>query len=132
MKKIQSNKVPERNPAIADLDVEHNELAQTWRSFVWHLLPEDTVEWEERPQTPQDVQALVRNLQSLWASRPRRRVFRFASSLCDRFLPTVETHATLLATLPDSDTYHGPLFYGVLQSVLKVSSIHSYGTLTEG
>ncbi|KAJ5215903.1 uncharacterized protein N7498_002310 [Penicillium cinerascens] len=118
------------NPAIADLDVEHTELAQTWRSFVRHLLPEDTVEWEERPQTPQDVQALVRNLQTWWASRPRRRVFRFASSLCDRFLPTVETHATLLATLPESDTYHGPLFYGVLQSVLKASA--NYPRVMEG
>lgn len=78
----------------------------------------------ERPQTPQDVQALVRSLQSLWASQPRRRVFRFASSLCDEFLPTVETHATLLATLPDTESYHGPLFYGALQSVLKVGSMH--------
>lgn len=86
----------------------------------------------ERPQTFQDVQALLRNLQSLWGSGLRRRVFRFTSSLCDRFYPTVETHATFMATLPESDSYHGPLFYGALQSVLKVSSMHSPATATAG
>ncbi|KAJ5133498.1 hypothetical protein N7448_001474 [Penicillium atrosanguineum] len=127
---VQGWKPVSSNPAIADLDIEHTELAQTWRSFVRHLIPEDTVEWVERPQTSQDVQALVRNLQSLWASQPRHRVFRFASSLCDRFIPTVETHATLLATLADSDSYHGPLFYGALQSVLKASA--NYPRVMEG
>jgi len=67
----------------------------------------------------------VRNLQTSWASLSRRRVFRLASSLCDKFLPTIETHATLLATLTNSDTDHDPIFYGVLQSVLKVGSLHS-------
>lgn len=45
-------------------------------------------------------------------------------TLCDRFLPTVETHAALLAVLPDPEVHYAPLFYGALQTVLKVD-IHT-------
>lgn len=72
--------------------------------------------WEERPQTAADVQELVRHLQSVWKGRPRQRL----SSICDRFLPTIETHAQLLSVLPDGASYYTPLLYGVLQSVIKV------------
>lgn len=41
-------------------------------------------------------------------------------TLCDRFVPAVETHAALLATLPDAEIHYGPLFYGALETVLKV------------
>ena len=106
---------------IADLDVEHSELAQTWKAFIRHLPPEERVDWEERSQTASDVQELVRNLQTFWMSRPRQRVFSRCMTLCEQFLPTVDTHATILAVLPDADAYYIPLLYGVLQSVLKVS-----------
>ena len=112
-----------RNPIIADLDVEHNELAQTWKTFIRHLPSDDRVDWEHRPQTKDDVNALIRSLQSFWMARPRQRVYSQARVLCEQFLPTIDTHATLLARLPDSDLYHTPTFYGALQSVLKVSFV---------
>ncbi|KAJ5569813.1 uncharacterized protein N7459_009243 [Penicillium hispanicum] len=118
------------NPMIADLDVERNELAQTWKSFIRHLPPDDRVECEERPPTARDVQALVRNLQTFWMSRPRQRVFGPSITLSDRFLPAVETHAALLAVLHDPDLSYASLFYGVLQSVIKASS--NYPRVMEG
>lgn len=105
---------------LVDIDIEWNELVQTWKTFARYLPPEDQVEWEERPQTVQDVRALVRNIQSFWMTRPRQRVFSRSMTLCDRFLLTIETHAALLTVLPDSETYYAPLFYGTLQTVLKV------------
>lgn len=92
----------------------------TWKSFVRHLPPEDQVEWEERPQTAQDVLALIRNIQSVWLTRPRQWIFARSMSLCDRFVPAVETHTALLAVLPDAEVHYVPLFHGALQTVLKV------------
>lgn len=109
-----------RNPVIADLDVEHNELAQTWKTFVRHLPPSSRVERGDRPPSVGDVVALIRNTQSIWRNQPRKRVFSEAVALCDRFVPTLETHATLLAVLPDADLFHAPLFFSVLQTVIKV------------
>ena len=110
-----------RNPKLADLDVERNELAQTWKTFIRHLPPEDRVVWEERPQSGGDVQALVRNLQTSWASRARQRVFSPSLVLSDQFLTTLDTHEILLAVLPDPDRSYTSLLHGVLQSVIKVS-----------
>ncbi|KAJ5966227.1 hypothetical protein N7481_012941 [Penicillium waksmanii] len=110
------------NPTIADLDVEHNELAQTWKSFIRHLSPDNRVDWEHRPQSVDDVNALVRSLQSFWKARPRQRVYSQARVLSEQFLPTLNTHATLLARLPDANLHYAPTFFGALQSVLKASS----------
>ncbi|OOQ82356.1 phytanoyl-CoA dioxygenase family protein [Penicillium brasilianum] len=110
------------NPVIADLDVEHNELAQTWKTFVRYLPPSTRVERGDRPPSVSDVVALVRNTQSLWRSQPRHRVFDQVVALCDRFVPTLETHATLLAVLPDANLFHAPLFYSVLQTLIKASA----------
>lgn len=118
------------NPTIADLDVEHNELAQTWKSFIRHLSPDDRVDWEHRPQTVDDVYALVRSLQSFWKARPRQRVYSQPRLLSEQFLPTLNTHATLLARLPDANFHYAATFYGALQSVLKASS--HYPRVMEG
>lgn len=108
-----------RTPAIAELDIERNELAHTWKRFISLLLPQDQVQWEERPQTVLDVKTLLGNIKTFWMSRPRPRVFSDSMDLCDRLLPTVDTHANLISTLPDHMAY-SPLFYGVVQSVIKV------------
>ncbi|KAJ5725658.1 uncharacterized protein N7483_007015 [Penicillium malachiteum] len=114
------------NRLIAHLDIEYSELAHSWKTFIRHVPAEDRVAWEERPQTAADVEELVRNLQTFWMSRPRQRV----SSSCERFLPTIDTHAKLLAVLPDGSSYYAPLLYGVLQSVIKASS--NYPRVLEG
>jgi hypothetical protein len=95
-------------------------LAHTWKRFGDLLLPQDQVEWDERPQTVDDVKTLLGKIKTFWMSRTRQRVFSDSMDLCDRLLPTMDTHATLLSTLPDALSYT-PLFYGVLQSVIKVS-----------
>ncbi|KAJ5747641.1 uncharacterized protein N7511_009337 [Penicillium nucicola] len=117
-------------PAIAELDIERNELAHTWKRFISLLVPQDQVDFEERPQTGHDVQTLLGNIKTFWQSRPRNRVFSDSMNLCDRLLPTIDTHATLLATLSDSQSYYTPLLYGVLQSVIKASS--HYPRVMEG
>lgn len=110
-----------RTFAIAELDTERNELAQTWKWFNSHLSPEDrVVDGDARPQTAHDIVDLVRKTQTYWMSRPRQRVYSQASALCDRLLPTLDTHSALLSVLPESNLY-ALLFYGVLQSLLKVS-----------
>ncbi|KAJ5814228.1 uncharacterized protein N7503_000978 [Penicillium pulvis] len=114
------------NSVIANLDIEYSELAQSWKAFIRHVPAENRVVWEERPQTATDVQALVRDLHTLWMSRPRQRV----AGLCDRFIPTVESHSQILAVLPDGNLYYTPLLYGVLQSVIKASS--NYHRILEG
>lgn len=122
-----------RHPVIADLDVEHNELAQTWKAFVRHLPPSCRVERGDRPPSVDDVVALIRNTQSFWRSQPRHRVFGEASALCDKFVPTLNTHATLLAVLPDADLFHAPLFYSVLETVIKVGwTVLSLGHTRQG
>ncbi|KAJ5907453.1 hypothetical protein N7495_000135 [Penicillium taxi] len=125
-----SPKAISTNPAIAILDVERNELAATWKSFGLHIPAEDRVVWEKRPQTARDLQALVLQLQAAWSSSPKPRIFNHASALCDQFLATLESHASLLAILPDSAIFHTPLLYGVLQSVVKAAS--NYSTMMEG
>ncbi|KAJ5143688.1 uncharacterized protein N7515_002475 [Penicillium bovifimosum] len=117
------------NSAIAELDIERNELAHTWKRFISLLLPQDQVQWEERPQTVDDVKILLGKIKSFWQSRPRQQVFSDSMDLCDRLLPTMDAHAILLSTLPDPLSYT-PLFYGVLQSVIKASS--HYPRVMEG
>lgn len=95
-------------------------MAHTWKRFISLLVPQDQVEFEERPQTGHDVQTLLGNIKTFWRSRPRNRVFSDSMDLCDRLLSTIDTHAILLATLPDSQSYYTPLLYGVLQSAIKV------------
>ncbi|EKV09428.1 hypothetical protein PDIG_30720 [Penicillium digitatum PHI26] len=116
-------------PAIAELDIERNELAHTWKRFTSLLLPQDQIQWEERPQTVLDVQTLLGNIKTFWMSRPRPRVFTDSMDLCDRLLPTVDAHSILLSALPDHMAY-SPLFYGVVQSVIKASS--HYPRVMEG
>ncbi|KAJ5804895.1 hypothetical protein N7474_010782 [Penicillium riverlandense] len=112
---------PSPTLAIAELDTERNELAQTWKWFNSHLPAEDrVVDGDARPQTAHDIVDLVRKTQTYWMSRPRQRVYSQASALCDRLLPTLDTHSALLSVLPESNLY-ALLFYGVLQSLLKAT-----------
>lgn len=78
------------------------------------------MQWESRPQAAADVHTLMQNLQSYWMARPRQRPFRRVIALCDKFLPTVDTHTVVLSVLPDGARYYTPLLYAVLQSVIKV------------
>ncbi|EPS28774.1 hypothetical protein PDE_03720 [Penicillium oxalicum 114-2] len=110
------------NPVIADLDVEHNELAQTWKAFNRFLPPTSRVQRGDRPPAVDDVVTLIRETQAEWQSHPRRRVFDRPLALSDQLVPTLSIHATLMTVLPDNDLFHAPLLYSVLQTVIKAAS----------
>lgn len=116
-------------PGIGTLDVEYNELTQSWKRFQENLPPEDQVTFQERPQTAQDVLAVVRSVQTSWLSHPRQQVFSRSMTLCDTFIDTLDPHAVLLTILPKNESYRS-LFYGVLQSVIKASA--NYPRIMEG
>ncbi|KAE8157974.1 hypothetical protein BDV40DRAFT_276869 [Aspergillus tamarii] len=118
-----------QHPVIGTLDVEYNELAQSWKRFQENLPFADHVEFQERPQTSEDVRAVVRDVQTRWLSHPRQQVFSRSMTLCDTFMETIDPHAVLLMTLPKNESYRS-LFYGVLQSIIKASA--NYPRIMEG
>ncbi|KAH2881421.1 hypothetical protein KXV31_000370 [Aspergillus fumigatus] len=117
------------DPVIAKLDVECNELAQTWKKFQDHLPQQDQVGFDERLQEFRDVSALIGNVQNVWMSNPRQHVFSRSMALCDQFTSSVHLHLVLLSALPRNEAYIA-LFHGVLQSVIKASA--DYPRVIEG
>ncbi|GAQ06755.1 hypothetical protein ALT_4076 [Aspergillus lentulus] len=124
-----SNPLALRDPVIAKLDVECNELAQTWKKFQEHLPQQDQVGFDERLQEFRDVSAMIGNVQNVWMSTPRQRVFNRSMALCDQFISSVHLHLVLLSALPRNEAYIA-LFHGVLQSVIKASA--DYPRVIEG
>ncbi|PYH93239.1 hypothetical protein BO71DRAFT_431170 [Aspergillus ellipticus CBS 707.79] len=115
------------NPVIAILDVEYNELVQSWKRFQESLLPDDQVHFPERLQGPDDVLNLVGTIDPVWTtSHTGQRVFR---DFCDDFRSTLGAHTVLLKALPKNDLYCS-IFYGVLQSLLKATA--RYPRIMEG
>ncbi|CBF70286.1 hypothetical protein AN6050.2 [Aspergillus nidulans FGSC A4] len=112
---------PSPHPAIATLDIEYSELAKAWKRLQEILPLSEQVLFEERPQTLQDVQVLIRDVQAYWVSSPRQRLFSRSMALCDTFLATSGSHALPLKALP-SHQYYSSLLYGTLQTIIKASS----------
>lgn len=114
-----ANDRPCRNPVIAVLDIEYNELAQAWRRLQAFLPLESQVEFQERPQDARALLAEIHNIQAAWMSSPRQRMFSRSMSLCDDFISTVDAHSFLWTALPESQSYLA-LFYGTVQAAIKV------------
>ncbi|GKZ40468.1 hypothetical protein AbraIFM66951_000232 [Aspergillus brasiliensis] len=114
------------NPVIATLDIEYNELVQSWKRFQDNLLPSDRVLFHERLQGPDDVLDVVASIEPVWTSTSGQRVLR---ECCDEFRSTLGSHGRLLAVLPRNELYCS-IFYGVLQSLLKASA--GYPRIMEG
>ncbi|KAL4818778.1 hypothetical protein BDW67DRAFT_155923 [Aspergillus spinulosporus] len=112
---------PSPHPAIATLDIEYSELAKAWKRLQELLPLSEQVLFEERPQTLQDVQALIKDVQASWVSSPRQRLFSRSVALCDTFLATFGSHAMLLKALP-SHQYYSSLLCGTLQTIIKASA----------
>ncbi|KAL4749294.1 hypothetical protein BDW72DRAFT_195018 [Aspergillus terricola var. indicus] len=112
---------PSPHPAIATLDIEYSELAKAWKRLQELLPLSEQVLFEERPQTLQDVQVLIRDVQAYWVSNSRRRLFSRSMALCDTFLATFGSHAMPLKALP-SHQYYSSLLYGTLQTIIKAAS----------
>ncbi|KAL4943194.1 hypothetical protein BDV06DRAFT_190459 [Aspergillus oleicola] len=112
---------PSPHPIIATLDIEYNELAKAWKRLQELLPLSDQVPFEERPQTAQDVQALIRDIQADWTSSHQQRLCSRSSPLCDAFSVTLDAHTMPLMALPGHQFYSS-LFYGTLQSLIKASS----------
>lgn len=107
------------SPSTTELDVEYNQLVQSWKRFQDLLPPPDQVDFCPHPQDARDVVALVRAVQTYWRRGVRPSAFARAMTLCDRFLATMDSHRVLLMILPDHECYSS-LFYAVLQSLIKV------------
>ncbi|KAL4910354.1 hypothetical protein BDW74DRAFT_144934 [Aspergillus multicolor] len=120
---------PSPHPAIATLDIEYSELAKAWKRLQDLLPLSEQVLFEERPQTAQDVQALIRDVQAPWASNTQQQLFNQSSSLCDAFLATLDLHTVPLKALP-SHHFYSSLLYGTLQTIIKASS--KYPRVMEG
>ncbi|KAL2856663.1 hypothetical protein BJY01DRAFT_171658 [Aspergillus pseudoustus] len=118
-----------RNPVIATLDVEYNELAKAWKRLQDLLPLPDQVRFQERPQTFQDVYNLVRDIQNKWASNPQQRLLSQSTTLCDTFLATLDAHTLPLTTLP-SHQFYSSLLYAALQSIIKAAA--NYPRIMEG
>ncbi|RAL03456.1 uncharacterized protein BO80DRAFT_349470 [Aspergillus ibericus CBS 121593] len=114
------------NPVIATLDIEYNELVQSWKRFQDYLPPDDLVRFHERLQGPEDVLEVVSNIEPVWTSTSELRVLR---ECCDEFRSTLSLHGGLLTALPKNELY-GSIFYSVLQSLLKASA--GYPRIMEG
>ncbi|KAL4965693.1 uncharacterized protein BDV14DRAFT_172577 [Aspergillus stella-maris] len=112
---------PSPHPYIATLDIEYNELAKAWRRLQELLPLSDQVPFEERPQTAQDVQTLLRDIQADWTSSQQQRLYSHSAALCDVFSVTVDAHTKLLTVL-SGHQFYSSLFYGTLQSIIKASS----------
>ncbi|KAL4737022.1 hypothetical protein BDV11DRAFT_163163 [Aspergillus similis] len=112
---------PSPHPAIATLDIEYSELAKAWKRLQELLPLSEQVLFEERPQTLQDVQVLIKNVQAYWVSNPRQRLFSRSMALGDTFLATFGSHAMPLKALP-SHQYYSSLLYGTLQTIIKAVS----------
>ncbi|KAL2834245.1 hypothetical protein BDW59DRAFT_45259 [Aspergillus cavernicola] len=112
---------PSPNPVIAILDTEYNELVKAWKRLQELLPLADQVLFQERPQTVQDVQALVRDIQDLWVSRSQQVVFTRSMTLSDTFSATLDSHTIPLTALP-SHQFYSSLLYSALQSIIKASA----------
>lgn len=117
------DKRPVSRPPFAVLDIEYNELVQAWNRLHGVLPPENQVPFHH-PPNDSDLLPVVRAVQTSWMSSPHQPLFTRSSSLCDHFLSSVNTHSSLLSTLPDCDAYRA-LFYAAIQSVIKVIGILS-------
>lgn len=109
-----------RYPVIATLDIEYNELTKAWKRLQELLPLSEQVLFKERPQTTQDVQTLVRDIQASWTSSPQKQLFSHSIALCDAFSSTLDAHMALLMTLP-SHQFYSTLLCGTLQSIIKVN-----------
>ncbi|KAL5343841.1 hypothetical protein BJX70DRAFT_393263 [Aspergillus crustosus] len=110
-------------PVIATLDIEYNELTKAWKRLQELLSISDQVLFQERPQTAQDVRALLQNIQAFWASDSKHHLFRQSKALSDLFLATLDSHTAPLMALPAHQIYSAVL-HGTLQSIIKASARH--------
>lgn len=101
------------------LDIEYNELAQAWKRLQAFLPVECHVVFQEPPRDARGLAAEIRNVQARCMASSLQWPVRRLVRPCDVFLATVDAHALLLA-LPMSETYLA-LFYGTLQSIIKVT-----------
>lgn len=111
------------DPIIAKLDVEYNELLPTWRKFQEYLSPEDRIDFQERPQTVEDVLRVVCDAADHWTSSERRHAFWCSTAIFSRVAASMESHSIILSVLPDKEVYSS-LLYAVLLSVIKVRPYH--------
>jgi hypothetical protein len=102
------------------LDIEYNELLRAWKRFQDYIVPSDHVKFEPRLQQAEDVLIVLRYSQDVWKHTRTSSIIRILLSLSERVSTTIESHTLVLCSLSDYQLYCS-VFYGVIQSILKVS-----------
>lgn len=88
------------------------------------LSPDNRIDFQQRPQTVEDVLRVVREAAEHWTSSERRHASRCSTAVFNRVATTMDSHSTMLSALPDRELY-SCLLYTVLQSVIKVRPYHN-------
>ncbi|OJJ46596.1 hypothetical protein ASPZODRAFT_142402 [Penicilliopsis zonata CBS 506.65] len=106
----------DRDPVIATLDIEYNELTANWKYFYEAVEPSDLGVGEAcRPDSAAELVAFVQEAQNSSSSN--------VAALCSRFCSSLDVHRVLLLPLPAGEIYLS-LFHGVLQSLIKASAAY--------
>lgn len=98
------------------LEIETRQLQRSWREFHESLRHQD---YQQRSQQQPDD--LVREIEDdirYWSSHRQRVLFRKSIKWAQKCLDTMESHAVLMQTLPDSK--YRDLFFGVVYSIVGV------------
>ncbi|OKL62445.1 hypothetical protein UA08_02574 [Talaromyces atroroseus] len=98
------------------LEVETRQLQRSWREFHESLRYQDHHQ-QQRPPQPDDLVREIAEEIQYWSSHRQRVLFRKAIKWAQKCLDTMDAHAVLMQTLPDSK--YCDLFFGVVYSIVK-------------
>ena len=108
-----------REPEIARLDVESNELTKAW-ALLREKLPSDLqFKFAQRPQGIEDVFSLVRQIENEWQAEKRKGVSGRTKTSFRKMCSVLGSHSNLLGILPSSSHY-ASVFCGTLQTLIQV------------
>ena len=111
--------VGNREPEIAKLDVESNELTKAW-ALLREKLPCDLqLKFAQRPQEIEDVFGLVRQIENEWQAEKGKGVSGRTKTSFRKMCSVLGSHSNLLSILPSSSQY-ASVFCGTLQTLIQV------------
>lgn len=111
----------DREPEIARLDVESNELTKIWALLREKLPPDRQVQFAKRPQEIGDVVSLVGQIGDEWQTERQKGVSGRTKASFRRMCSGLGSHSNLLNILPSSSHYVS-IFCGTLQTLIQVES----------
>jgi hypothetical protein len=101
--------------------MEGNELSRTWARFHDILPVDDRAKFAQRPVQLDDVFKLVQETDKEWQTRKDAGKFGKVKVTFRKICKNLDVHSEMLTVLPSSSQYVS-IFYGVLQTLIKVFS----------